>query len=93
MAAFISCTISEREFCGYHKQNIYSPTSTKSLCNFGLGNSGAAKAARQKTEELCLEVHHAEAQFVQFVQFVAEHNLPSHTGDQFTKLVKSMFPD
>ena len=25
--------------------------------------------------------------------FVAEHNLPFRTGDHFTKLVKSMFPD
>ena len=28
-----------------------------------------------------------------FVQYLAEHNLPFRTGDHFTKLVKSMFPD
>ena len=37
-----------------------------------------------------MQILSAEAQFV---QFVAEHNLPFRCGDHLTKLVKSMFPD
>ena len=37
-----------------------------------------------------MQVLSAEAQFV---QFIAEHNMSFRSGDHFTKLVKSMFPD
>ena len=47
-------------------------------------------AIRQRAEEQNRKVQNAEELFV---QFIAEHNLPFHTGDHFTKLVKSMFPD
>ena len=62
-----------------------------SYANLQFANFGAAaKSARKKRNEQQLQVQQAEALFV---QFIAEHNLPFRTGDHFTKLVKSMFPD
>ena len=48
------------------------------------------KTAREKNKKQHLQVQRAETLFV---QFVVEHNLPFRVGDNFTKLVKSMFPD
>ena len=62
----------------------------QALGRFGFGQSEAGKKAREKKDEQQLQVQRAEALFV---QFVAEHCLPFRTGDHFTKLVKSMFPD
>ena len=73
-----------------HALHVSSMKHTRNLSNFGVGNSEAAKVARRKSEELQHNVQNAEAQFI---QFVAEHNLPFRTGDHFSKLVKSMFPD
>ena len=73
-----------------HALHVSSMKHTRNLSNFGVGNSEAAKMARRKSEELQHNVQKAEAQFI---QFVAEHNLPFRTGDHFSKLVKSMFPD
>ena len=71
-------------------QAMCSSSSTQTLDKFGFGQSEVAKRARQKKEEEELQVLRAEALFI---QFVAEHNLSFRTGDHFTKLVKSMFPD
>ena len=74
-----------------HWQAVSSKASTSTLANFGFGQSeAAAKSARKKRNEQQLQVQRAEALFV---QFIAELNLPFRTGDHFTKLVKSMFPD
>ena len=67
-----------------------SKSTSSTLAKFGFGHSEAARKARQKQDEMQQQVLKAEAVFV---QFVAEHNLTFRTGDHFTKLVKSMFPD
>ena len=69
-----------------HLQAMCSTT----LANFGFGQSEEARRARRKQEDEQLQVQKAESLFI---QFVAEHNLPFRTGDHFTRLVKSMFPD
>ena len=66
---------------------VSSRQTTRSLSDFGFGNSTAARAARVRAEEMNLKVQRAEALFV---YFVAEHNLPFRTGDHFTKLVKNV---
>lgn len=71
-----------------HVSTVTTSKRAGSLQNFG--NSRTAQAARQRREKQNHKVQNAEALFV---QFVAEHNLPFHTGDHFTKLVKTMFPD
>ena len=73
-----------------HNNALDSAKKTARLEAFGFGDSRKAKAAREKQEEQKMQVLSAEAQFV---QFVAEHNLPFRCGDHLTKLVKSMFPD
>ena len=73
-----------------HNNAVDSAKQTARLEAFGFGNSRKAKAAREKQEEQKMQVLSAKAQFV---QFVAEHNLPFRCGDHFTKVVKSMFPD
>ena len=60
------------------------------LSSYRFGTNSTAVAARKQMEVQQLKVQPAEALFV---QFVTEHNLPFRTGDHFTKLVKSMFPD
>ena len=64
-------------------------SSSSTLARSGFGQSDVAMSARKKDEQQ-LQVQRAEALFV---QFVAEHNLSFRTGDHFSKLVKSMFPD
>ena len=73
-----------------HNNALDSAKKTARLEAFGFGDSRKAKAAREKQEEQKMQIPSAEAQFV---QFVAEHNLPFRCGDHLTKLVKSMFPD
>ena len=66
-----------------HLQAMSSSSCTQPLDKFG--QSEVARRARQRQQEEELQFLKAEALFV---QFVAEHNLPFHTGDHFTKLVK-----
>ena len=73
-----------------HNAALSSARKSLRLDSFGFGQTAAAKIARQKQEEQKKKVLCAEAQFI---QFVAEHNLPFRCGDHFTKLVKVMFPD
>ena len=60
------------------------------LSLFGFGESSAAKKVREKEEQQRLQVQRAGSKFI---QFIAEQNLSFRTGDHFTQLVKSMFPD
>ena len=73
-----------------HNNALDSAKKSARLEAFGFGDSRKAKAAREKWQEQKMKVLSAEAQFV---QFVAEHNLPFHCGHHLTKLVKSIFPD
>lgn len=73
-----------------HQKALTAKSTSFNLAKYGLGHSETAKRAREKQDELQQQVQKAEAVFI---QFVAEHNLTFRTGDHFTKLVKSMFPD
>ena len=64
-------------------------SSSRSTKTLGFGRSEVAKRGRQKQEEQYLHCLKAAAVSV---QFVAEHNLPFHIRDHFTKLVKTCLP-
>ena len=67
--------------------SLVTARNTATLSSYGFSTSSTAKKQIEKQQH---KIQHAEALFV---QFIVEHNLPFHTGDHFTKLVKSMFPD
>ena len=73
-----------------HWQIVNSKSSTSTLSRYGFGQSDEAVKTRKKKDEVQMQVQRAEALFI---QFVAEHNLSFGTGNHFSKLVKSMFPD
>ena len=73
-----------------HWQAVTAKSSPNTLARYGFGHSEEALKARRKKDEQQVQVQRAEAMFI---QFVAEHNLSFRTGDHFSKLVKSMFPD
>lgn len=73
-----------------HLSAASSADKTARLEAFGFSDSCTAKAARRKREEQKRQVLRAE---VQFVQFIAEHNLSFRCGDHFTKLVQLIFLD
>jgi len=70
-----------------HWESIKATASSSTLARFGIGNSEEALRSTQKEEEKKMQVLHAGA------LFVAEHNPSFRTGDHFSKLAKSMFPD